>query len=137
MIAFRVITGQYACTCQIGRHDPNATIQARRKWGCEQSATNPVFQDPLTGAWESKKWDLHRCPAGQTEDAWNYVISVWSAYGGQDDRGPLPVAGGWMDQTLWFTEVDSVLRSERARYLEVKRAKSGQDGKESKAKRGR
>lgn len=80
-----------------------------------------MFSDPLTSAWTSTTWDLHRCPAGQVGEEWEYAISVWLAYGGQDDRGPLPVAGGWMDQTVWFADLDTLLRSERARYIEAKR----------------
>lgn len=84
-------------------------------------ATVPVFADPLTGKWESSQWDLHRCPAGQVGEEWEYAVSVWSAYGGQDDHGPLPCAGGWLDQTVWFADADAVLRSERTRYIEAKR----------------
>lgn len=59
-------------------------------------------------------------------------MSVWSAYGGQDDRGPLPVAGGWLDQTQWFAEADAVLRSEKHRYIDAKRKEA-----EAKANAGR
>lgn len=95
-----------------------------------------MFTDPLTGLWESQRWDLFRCPASQVGDEWGYAVSVWSAYGGQDDRGPLPIAGGWLDQTLWFAEADAILRSERLRYL-AKREEERQKQHEQRSKRGR
>lgn len=129
MIAFRLMTGQYKCTCHPGRHDKRIDNQTRRQWGCEERSTAPVFSDPLTGSWTTSEWDLHRCPAEQVDESWAYAVSVWMAYGGQDDRGPLPVAGGWMDQTVWFADADTILRSERLRYLDIKRkqAEAGRD----------
>lgn len=45
-------------------------------------------------------------------------MRVWSMFGGRDDWGPLPVAGGWLDQTEWFADAARILSSERARYID-------------------
>lgn len=48
------------------------------------------------------------------------MLTTWSVFGGRDDFGPLPVAGGWLDQTQWFADVHRVLSSERTKLLEAK-----------------
>jgi hypothetical protein len=77
------------------------------------------MSDPLTGSYhESKHFDLRRCPAGQIGPEWNAVVDCWAVFGGRDTFGPLPVAGGWLDQTQWFADAHAALSSERSRYHE-------------------
>jgi len=46
-------------------------------------------------------------------------VQAWSVFAGRDSFGPLPVAGGWLDQTQWFADVHAVLSGELARYREA------------------
>lgn len=80
------------------------------------------MSDPITGSFHaSKHYDLRRCPAGQVGPEWYAVVDAWSVFGGRDSFGPLPVAGGWLDQTQWFSDVHAVLSGEKARYHERER----------------
>lgn len=119
MVAFRLSVGRYACACQPGRHTADAS--ARAAWGCDRPADHPVFPDPLTGSFHvSATFDLRRCPADQVGPEWSSLIAAWSVFGGGDTHGPLPLAGGWLDQMQWFADAHSVLSSERSKYLEAR-----------------
>lgn len=76
--------------------------------------------DPLTGKRESNLWDLHRCPAHHAGAEWVDVVRTWSVFGGRDDWGPLPVAGGWLDQTQWFADAHRILSAERERLIDMR-----------------
>jgi len=133
MVAFRLATKRYACTCRPGRHEKDPT--ARKAWGCDGRTETPAFADPITGSFtESSCFDLHRCPAGQIGSEWDDFLSVWSAYGSGDSRGPLPLAGGWLDQMQWFTDAHAVMAAELDKYREIERKKSEADAKSRRGK---
>jgi hypothetical protein len=128
-LAFRLLAGRYKVTCQPGSHTKDA--QARRAWGCDAPTQAPVFPDPSTGAWDkSESFDLHRCPACQVGREWTDFVNTWLIFGGTESRGPLPVAGGWIDQTQWFADAHQILAVELNKYHEAAR-------KEAEAKRGK
>lgn len=103
-------------SCMPGSHSKSA--EARRSWGCDSKADAPVFADPTTGSFHvSRQFDLHRCPACQTDHAWLDAIATWRVFGWGDTLGPLPVAGGWMDQTQWFADLHRILAGERAKII--------------------
>lgn len=120
MLAFRLRMGRYKVTCQPGSHTTDPA--SRKLWGCDERTEFPVFPDPVTGSFrESKTHDLHRCPACQVGREWGDVIDTWGVFGGGDSRGPLPVAGGWLDQTQWFADAHAILSGELAKYRDAAR----------------
>lgn len=120
-MAFRLLMGRYKVTCAPGSHSKEPS--ARAAWGCDSSSVAPVFPDPITGSYhESKHFDLHRCPACQVGYEWSDLISAWLVFAGEESRGPLPLAGGWLDQMQWFADAHSILARERQKYIEACRA---------------
>lgn len=120
MLAFRLMMGRYKVTCQPGSHTTDK--ESRKLWGCDERTEFPVFPDPVTGSFhKSGHHDLHRCPACQVGREWADVVNTWMVFGGGESRGPLPVSGGWMDQSQWFADVHAVLSNERAKYQEAAR----------------
>lgn len=81
-------------------------------------------------------FDLRRCPAHSTSEDWVRVVRTWSMFGGRDDWGPLPVAGGWLDQTEWFADASRILSAERARLVE-RREEDAKRERESAARKAR
>lgn len=118
--------GRYRCTCTPGRHTDDEA--ARDAWGCTKRAKTPVFGDPISGGFNGKHFDLYRCPASQVGPEWESVVATWRVFGGSDNFGPLPLAGGWLDQMQWFADAHGILANERQLYLDAK-------AKESEAKR--
>lgn len=70
---------------------------------------------------ESSKWDLFRCPAHAVDSSYSEIVQAWSVFGGRDDFGPLPIAGGWLDQPAVFADVHRILSAERERLIESRR----------------
>lgn len=129
MLAFRLTMGRYRVSCVPGSH--TSSPSERTAWGCDERAPAPVFPDPRTGDFfVSKQFDTHRCPACQVGWEWMDLVSTWGIFGGQEQRGPMPLDGGWLDQMKWFADAHSILASERMRYLEARR-------KEMEARHGR
>lgn len=114
-LAFRLLMGRYKVTCRPGSHTTDRA--ARRAWGCDERAEFPVFPDPHTGSFQhSAHLDLHRCPACQVGSEWTDLVHAWAEYGAGESRGPLPVAGGWMDQTQWFADAHAILSDELSKH---------------------
>lgn len=135
MVAFRLMAGRYQCTCHAGYHTEDKA--SRLRWGCDKPARSPVFADPITGRMDgSKNFDLYRCPAGQVGPEWDFVIATWSAFGGRDSFGPLPVAGGWLDQTQWFADAHAILSGERNLEHDRQR-KEAEQKRKTETRRGR
>ena len=53
------------------------------------------FPRPLSGAWTSTRWDLHRCPSIYVAPDVDHALHTWAAYGGEItmDRSRLLVGG--------------------------------------------
>lgn len=120
-LAFRLMMGRYKVTCQPGSHaeDPSA----RAAWGCDAPAAAPVFPDPTTGSFHaSKLFDLHRCPACQVGYEWTDFVNAWLVFAGREAYGPMPVSGGWTDQTQWFADAHGVLSVELRKLHDAHRA---------------
>lgn len=57
------------------------------------------------------KRPVYRCPVSQVDAACYEVVDAWwtSRGSGGMSAGPLPVAGGQMDQTAWFHAACQIL----------------------------
>lgn len=54
---------------------------------------------------------MYRCPLSQVDHGAFAVVDAWWTARGQGgmSAGPLPVAGGWMDQTAWIHRAFAIL----------------------------
>lgn len=67
--------------------------------------------DPLTDEW------VYRCPVSQVHPGCYSVVTAWWTHRGMGGMapGPLPVAGGLLDQTYWFNRACGILDDEYAK----------------------
>jgi len=80
-------------------HKCNDQLKIER--GCEKNSTIP-------GKWQLDDWVFERCPLKLvTRDTWEY-IRAYNLF----DKGYLPNAGSWLEQSAKFTEAMRVIEKE-------------------------
>jgi len=91
--------------------------------GCDRPTIRLQYEDPVTNQ------PVYRCPVSQVDPACYEVVDAWWTARGSGGMapGPLPVAGGWMDQTVWFHKACAILDDQHSKDredIEAKRKKS-------------
>lgn len=123
-MAVGLATGQLSMNCMECTRNP----VARKEWGCEEPAPFPVFTIDRCVECRGLDKNCEHCDGKGEEDVFECPIQLLARNGANTDwqqllvaygrykNNMLPVAGGWLDQSVTFLKAMEIIDQEVAEW---------------------